>query len=201
MNIIKKVIDILKEIFSNLWLTILTLFRVEPVKEEKRVINISKPQDTIKKEVVYKDTEIPIPDEDPSKSNNEYSYKQSVGTISNDIKDEIMAKVNKREIYFSDMVVLNLIIESLEEKANFSYKDLSSSRKELINKEVETIQDKISPSLKKNMSLNKITTKEELKDEIDRKIIPYVDKVKKITSNDIDAQVEKENNINNNTIT
>lgn len=194
MKIIKKIFSILREIFSNLWLTILTLFRVEPVNEERKVINISKPQKEEKKDTIYKDTDIPIPDENPSKSNNEYQYKQSVGTVSNDIKEEIKAKVNKREIYFSDMVVLNLIVESLEEKAKFSYKDLSNDKKELVNTEVEKIQERISPSLKKSMSLNKITTKEELKSEIDRKIIPYVDKVNKITTKDVvtDLPSEKE---------
>ena len=174
MEILKKFFSILKEIFVHIWLTILSLFRVEPVEKTIRIEKVSKNKKTTKKKDEIK-IEGSLPDEDSVKSDDTpLSYTQSIGTVSNDIKEEILSKVNKREIYFSDIVVLKTIIEVIEKKEEFLFEELDDDKKEKIKKEVEIIQEKISPSLKKDMTDNKITTKEELKEVIDKKIDKYL---------------------------
>ena len=79
-------------------------------------------------------------------------------------------KVKNKEIYFSEIVIENCIVEVIEEKNNFKFIDLEDSKKEKIKTEVNKIKENIIPSLKKEMLDNKIKTKEELKTIIFNKV-------------------------------
>ena len=176
METIKKLLLTIKEIIINIFRAIISLFKIES-SDTKKVIIENKAKIDINKDekIINTDSDINIPDEDSVKSDSTpLSYKQSIGTVSNDIKDEIIAKVNKREIYFSDVVVLNTIIDSVEKKKDFTYNDLEFDTKVKVKNEIKNIQDKISPSLKNDMSKNKITTMEELKVEVDKKVDNYL---------------------------
>ena len=196
METIKKIGNAIKVVLTQLIAFVLSFFKTEK-KDEKNLKKDERPTistiDTKKSTIISRDTSA-LPDEPDTKSDNHLSYKQSISTIDKEKKEDIKNKVNTKEIYFSEIVIINTIVEVIEEKNNFIFSELSERKKEKIKEEVEKINTKITPSIKKEMLNNKIKTKEELKDNIVKKInnMHYNYNPIKIILNTKDEPVEEE---------
>ena len=173
MDTLKKIGNKIKVILTQLIAFLLSFFRTEPSKEQKVLVREDLKNDTPTKD--NNNTNIassndPLPDEEDTKSDNHLNFKQSVYTINKDQKEEIRNRAQSQEIYFSEIVIINTIVEVIEENNKFKFSELSDTKKEKVKKEVEKINERITPSIKKEMLNNKIKTKEELKDNISKRI-------------------------------
>ena len=171
-----KIIKKIKVIFTQIIAFILSFFKDTNLVYVKKVYVKKKVDDKEEKKEIDINNNIvsgdstPLPDEDRSHSDKHLTYDQSIANIPNDMKEEVVNKLKDKEIYFSEYIVLNTIMEILEKKNDFNYKDLSKDKKVKVRSVIEGINDNISPSLKKEMYNNKIKTKEELKTNIENKI-------------------------------
>ena len=171
METLKKIGNKLKVILTQLISFILSFFKTDEdggraLKKDDKNINYV----NTKKATIISNNSASLPDEADTKSDNHLSYKQSISSVNSDMKEEIKNKVQAKEIYFSEIVIVNTILEVLEEKNNFKFSELSEDKKDSIKEEVEKVKDKIIPSIKKEMLSNKVKTKEELKTTISKKI-------------------------------
>ena len=172
MDTLKKIGRKIKVILTQLIAFIFSFFKTEQKSpnlkkiEEKDKIELN----TEEKKKTPVEINSPLPDEVDTKSDNHLTYKQSISTIEPEQKEEIIKKVQPKEIYFSEIVVEKTIVEIIEEKNDFKFSELSDNKKDKIKKEEEVIKEKVIPSLKKEMLNNKITTTEELKTNLTKRI-------------------------------
>ncbi len=172
METIKEIGKRVKVVLTQILALVLSFFFKER-KQEKLSLNEKKESAKIvkKEEKIVNNGEItPLPDEEDIKSENHTTYEQSITTINSEEKEIIKNRLQAKEIYFSEIVIINTIVEVLEEKNGFHFAELPEIKKEKVKKEVEKINDRLTPSIKKEMQDNKITTKEELKDKISKKV-------------------------------
>ena len=173
MGTIKEIGRKIRVIITQLIAFILSFFKNDNeeqlTKKNNQYQEDKKDLDKKKKESIIGTSE-PLPDETSTKSDDHLNYKQSVYSVNQEVKDKIKMKVKNKEIYFSEIVIENCIVEVIEEKNNFKFIDLEDSKKEKIKTEVNKIKENIIPSLKKEMLDNKIKTKEELKTIIFNKV-------------------------------
>ena len=173
MGTIKEIGRKIRVIITQLIAFILSFFKNDNeeqlTKKNNQYQEDKKDLDKKKKESIIGTSE-PLPDETSTKSDDHLNYKQSVYSVNQEVKDKIKMKVKNKEIYFSEIVIENCIVEVIEQKNNFKFIDLEDSKKEKIKTEVNKIKENIIPSLKKEMLDNKIKTKEELKTIIFNKV-------------------------------
>ena len=173
MGTIKEIGRKIKVIITQLIAFILSFFKNDNegqlTKKNNQYQEDKKNLDKKKKESIIGASE-PLPDETSTKSDDHLNYKQSVYSVNQEIKDKIKMKVKSKEIYFSEIVIENCIVEVIEEKNNFKFTNLEDNKKEKIKTEVNKIKERIIPSLKKEMLENKIKTKDELKTNISNRI-------------------------------
>jgi len=173
MGTIKEIGRKIKVIITQLIAFILSFFKNDNeeqlTKKNNQYQEDKKDLDKKKKESIIGTSE-PLPDETSTKSDDHLNYKQSVYSVNQEVKDKIKMKVKNKEIYFSEIVIENCIVEVIEERNNFKFTDLEDNKKEKIKTEVNKIKENIIPSLKKEMLENKIKTKEELKTNISNRI-------------------------------
>ncbi len=206
MDGLKRIGNKLKVILTQIIAFILSFFKTEKkdttiVKEDTKKVSEKK---EVKVEITTHDSGS-LPDEDASKDDDQLHYKQSIAVIDSDDKDKLLAKTDKKEIYFSEATIINTILDVVEEKNDFKFVDLSQSKKDEIQKEVEELNERLSPPIKEEMLDNKISTKEELKDNIAKRIdaiyeeynpivgiLQKEDKVVEIKQEEKEVKVEQE---------
>ena len=136
MDTFKKIGTKIKVILTQLIAFILSFFKKDENKPKTKVEEVNK---TIEKEDkkdekinIDVDINVPYPDEPDTKTDTHLTYKQAISSIEPEKKEEIKSKVQTKEIYFSEIVVINTIVEIIEEKNDFIFSDLSETKKDKV---------------------------------------------------------------------